>query len=68
MTMKPTLQDAAMMEVTAVETVPIQIFVLNVHVMLKENWHLMYHVSQESILGIFWKIQSCPNFSVGILS
>ena len=56
MTMKPTLQDVAMMEVIAVETAPIQIFVLNVYVMMKDHCHLMYHVSYGSIFGIFWKI------------
>ena len=52
MTMKPTLQDVAMMEVIAVETAPIQTVVLNVHVMMKEHCHLMYHVSYGSIFGI----------------
>ena len=62
MTMKPTLQDVAMMEVIAVETAPIHIFVLNVRVMMKEHCHLMYHVSYGTIFGIFWKIQTCTTF------
>ena len=49
MMMKPTQEDVAMMEVIAVETALIQIFVMNVHVMMEGQCHLIYHVSQRSI-------------------
>ena len=56
MTMKPTQEGVAMMEVIAVETAPTQIFVLNVHAMMEGHCHLIYHVSQRSIFQIFWKV------------
>ena len=55
--MKPTQLGVAMMEVIAVGTVPIQTFVLNVHVMMKEHYHLIYHVSHGIIFKIFWKVK-----------
>ena len=50
-TMKPILRGATMMEVIVVETVPILMFVLNVHVLMEEHCHLIYHVSQSSFFN-----------------
>ena len=56
MTMKPTQEGVAMMEVIAVETAPTQIFVLNVHAMMEGHCHLIYPVSQRSIFQISRKV------------
>ena len=48
--MKQIMKDAHMMEVIAVETVPIRTFVLNVLVMMEGHCHLIYHVSLANIL------------------
>ena len=57
--MKQILQGVAMMEVIAVETAPIQIFVPNVHAMMKEHCHLIYPVSQGSISNPSGKTHCC---------